>query len=255
MNDAPPPLTPQSSPQPAPDPYRAPQYQPQPQAPKSSTGKWLFGCGCGCLGLLLLLVIGVYFAVSKLKTAATELVANYTAAAPVKVEIPPISPAQVDQAVEKFSAFQASLSGGGEAEPLVLSGQDINALIQNHVSFKPLTDRASVTVEGSTLRSQVSVNLEDLDIPVPFLADAVAGKYFNGVATFTPGMVAGRPALYIEDLKVNGMAIPEQVMSEFRKTNLLEEALKNSEFATAIEKIEDIRVKDGVLTIVPKSQP
>ena len=68
-------------------------------------------------------------------------------------------------------------------------------------------------------------------------------------------MVAGRPTLYIEDLEVNGMAIPEQFMSEFRKTNLLEEALKNSEFATAIEKIEDIRIKDGVLTIIPKSNP
>lgn len=256
MNDAPPPLTPSSSPQPAPDPYRAPHQPPQPQASKSGTGKWLFGCGCGCLGLLLLLVIGVYFAFSKLKTAATELVANYTAAAPVKVEIPPISQAQVDQAVEKFSAFQAGLAGTGEAEPLVLSGQDINALIQNHVSFKPLTDRASVTVEGNTLRSQVSVNLEDLDIPVPFIADIVEDKYFNGVATFTPGMVAGRPALYIEDLEVNGMPLPEQFMSELRKTNFLEEALKkNSEFASTIEKIEDIRVKDGVLTIIPKSNP
>lgn len=257
MNDAPPPpLTPQSSPPSSPDPYRAPHYQPQPQGPTSGSGKkWLFGCGCGCLGLLLLFAIGSYFAYNKIKTVAAELINEYTAPTAVKVEIPPLSPAQIDQAVTKFSAFQAALASGGDTEPLVLSGQDINALIQNHVSFKPFTDRANVTVEENTLRSQVSVNLEDLGIPVPFIADAVEGKYFNGVATFSPGMLAGRPALYIEDLEVNGMAMPEQFMSEFRKTNLLEEALKNSEFAAAIEKIEDIRIEDGALTIIPKSNP
>jgi len=253
MNDAPPPLLP-----PSPGPYQSPQYQPQPPAgsPGSGSGKkWLFGCGCGCLGLVLLLSIGGYIAYTKVKEVAATAIAEYTATEPVAVEIPQLAPAQIEESMAKFSAFQAGMADGAEPVPLVLSGQDINALIQSHPSFKPLADRASVTVEDDTLRSQVSLNLDDLDIPIPFIADAVKGKYFNGIATFSVGMTAGRPALYIEGLEVNDAAIPAEFMSEISKQNFLEDAGKDPEFAKLIEMIEDIRIENGELRIVPKAAP
>jgi len=254
MNDVPPPLTPQ----PSPNPYQGLQQQPQfqPDAPKSGSGrKWFFGCGCGCLGLLLILAIVGYFLSGWVKTQATDLIGGYTATEPVKIEMLQLSPAEIEQSVGKFSAFQAGLATGATPVPLVLSGQDINALIQHHPSFKALADRASVTVEESTLRSQVSLNLDDIEIPVPFLAEAVKGRYFNGVATFSLGMAAGRPALYIEGLEVNGAEIPSQFMTEFSKQNLFEDAGKDPEIAAMVERIEDIRIENGELTIVPKAAP
>ncbi|MDP4584449.1 MAG: hypothetical protein NWR21_07155 [Verrucomicrobiales bacterium] len=253
MNDAPPPLTPSSS-----NPYQPQQYQQAPPAgtPNSGSGKkWLFGCGCGCLGLILILSIGGYFAYIKIQEVAATAIAEYTATESVAVEIPQLSQDQIDQSVEKFSAFQAGLADGTEPVTLVLSGQDINALIQSHPTFKPLADRASVTVEEDRLRSQVSLSLEELDIPIPFIAEAVKGKYFNGIATFSVGMTAGRPALYIEGLEVNDAAIPAEFMSEISKQNFLEDAGKDPEFAKLIEMIEDIRIENGELRIVPKAAP
>ena len=253
MNDAPPPLTPSSS-----NPYQPPQYQQSPPAapPDSGSGKkWLFGCGCGCLGLILLLSIGGYIAYTKIQEFAATAIAEYTATEPVAVEIPQLAPAQIEESMAKFNAFQAGLADGAEPVPLVLSGQDINALIQSHPSFKPLADRASVTVEDDTLRSQVSLNLDDLNIPIPFIAEAVKGKYFNGIATFSVGMTAGRPALYIEGLEVNDAAIPAEFMSEVSKQNFLEDAGKDPEFAKLMEMIEDIRIENGELKIVPKAAP
>ena len=253
MNDAPPPLTPSSS-----NPYQPQQYQQAPPAgtPNSGSGKkWLFGCGCGCLGLILILSIGGYFAYIKIQEVAATAIAEYTATESVAVEIPQLSQDQIDQSVEKFSAFQAGLADGTEPVTLVLSGQDINALIQSHPTFKPLADRASVTVEDDRLRSQVSLSLEELDIPIPFIAEAVKGKYFNGIATFSVGMTAGRPALYIEGLEVNDAAIPAEFMSEISKQNFLEDAGKDPEFAKLIEMIEDIRIENGELRIVPKAAP
>ena len=251
MNDAPPPLTPSSS-----NPYQPQQYQQAPPAgtPNSGSGKkWLFGCGCGCLGLILILSIGGYFAYIKIQEVAATAIAEYTATESVAVEIPQLSQDQIDQSVEKFSAFQAGLADGTEPVTLVLSGQDINALIQSHPTFKPLADRASVTVEEDRLRSQVSLSLEELDIPIHFIAEAVKGKYFNGIATFSVGMTAGRPALYIEGLEVNDAAIPAEFMSEISKQNFLEDAGKDPEFAKLIEMIEDIRIENGELRIVPKA--
>lgn len=253
MNDAPPPLTPSSS-----NPYQPQQYQQAPPAgtPNSGSGKkWLFGCGCGCLGLILILSIGGYFAYIKIQEVVATAIAEYTATESVAVEIPQLSQDQIDQSVEKFSAFQAGLADGTEPVTLVLSGQDINALIQSHPTFKPLADRASVTVEEDRLRSQVSLSLEELDIPIPFIAEAVKGKYFNGIATFSVGMTAGRPALYIEGLEVNDAAIPAEFMSEISKQNFLEDAGKDPEFAKLIEMIEDIRIENGELRIVPKAAP
>ena len=253
MNDAPPPLTPSSS-----NPYQPQQYQQAPPAgtPNSGSGKkWLFGCGCGCLGLILILSIGGYFAYIKIQEVAATAIAEYTATESVAVEIPQLSQDQIDQSVEKFSAFQAGLADGTEPVTLVLSGQDINALIQSHPTFKPLADRASVTVEEDRLRSQVSLSLEELDIPIPFIAEAVKGKYFNGIATFSVVMTAGRPALYIEGLEVNDAAIPAEFMSEISKQNFLEDAGKDPEFAKLIEMIEDIRIENGELRIVPKAAP
>ena len=253
MNDAPPPLTPSSS-----NPYQPQQYQQASPAgtPNSGSGKkWLFGCGCGCLGLILILSIGGYFAYIKIQEVVATAIAEYTATESVAVEIPQLSQDQIDQSVEKFSAFQAGLADGTEPVTLVLSGQDINALIQSHPTFKPLADRASVTVEEDRLRSQVSLSLEELDIPIPFIAEAVKGKYFNGIATFSVGMTAGRPALYIEGLEVNDAAIPAEFMSEISKQNFLEDAGKDPEFAKLIEMIEDIRIENGELRIVPKAAP
>jgi len=253
MNDAPPPLTPSS-----PNPYQPRQYQQAPPAGSSDSGsgkKWLFGCGCGCLGLILILSIGVYFAYTKIQEFAATAIAEYTATEPVAVEIPQLTPAQIEESMAKFSAFQAGFADGAEPVPLLLSGQDINALIQSHPTFKALADRASVTVEEDRLRSQVSLSLEELDIPIPFIAEAVKGRYFNGIATFSVGMTAGRPALYIEGLEVNDAAIPPEFMSEISKQNFLEDAGKDPEFAKLIEMIEDIRIENGELRIVPKAAP
>ena len=203
----------------------------------------------------MILSIGGYFAYIKIQEVAATAIAEYTATESVAVAIPQLSQDQIDQSVEKFSAFQAGLADGTEPVTLVLSGQDINALIQSHPTFKPLADRASVTVEEDRLRSQVSLSLEELDIPIPFIAEAVKGKYFNGIATFSVGMTAGRPALYIEGLEVNDAAIPAEFMSEISKQNFLEDAGKDPEFAKLIEMIEDIRIENGELRIVPKAAP
>jgi hypothetical protein len=54
---------------------------------------------------------------------------------------------------------------------------------------------------------------------------------------------------------VNGTAIPEMFMSEMRNQNLLEEAMKNPDAAKLFEGIDEIRIENGELLIVPKPAP
>src|SRR5690606_352161 len=97
--------------------------------------------------------------------------------------------------------------------------------------------------------------IDDLPLPRGAIADMLKGKYFNGEVEVKMGMVAGRPALYLESLSVNGSPVPEMFMSGLRSQNLLEEALKNPEARAAFDKIEEIRVEGGRLVVVPKASP
>lgn len=214
------------------------------------------GCGCGCLALVVIMAVLGYFGFGFIKTFTGEMVAGYTSTEPVKVEEPQLSQAQIDAAMAKFDTFKAGMSDGGERVPLILGTDDINALIFNHPSFSALAERASVTVDGDKLRSVVSVNLDELEIPVKFIADAVKGKYFNGEATLSLGMAAGLPSLYIEGLQVNGAAIPDEFITEFRKKNLLEDILREDpEAAAFFEKIDELKIENGELVIIPKRAP
>ncbi len=249
MNDTPPPLTPSSPP----SPYQQPQLQQVP--PKSgSGGMWALGCGLGCFALVILLAVIGFFAFSSFKKMASGVVEGYTATEAVEIEIPQVSQDLVDGAAAKFNAFKSGVESG-KPVPLVLTGDEINALLFNHPNFKALAGKANVSIEGNVLSSRVSVNLDDLEIPVKFLADAAKGRYFNGEASFTLGMAVGRPVLYLEGLAVNGNKIPDEFLQELRKKNLFEDAGNNPEMKTALEKIEDIRVENGQIIIVTKVAP
>ena len=248
MNDAPPPLTP-SSPQ---SPYQQPQYQAPPKS--GSGGKWALGCGLGCFALLIVAAIVGYFAFSSFKKMASGVVEGYTAIEAAEIEVPQVPQDLVDGAAAKFNAFKSGVEGGTPV-PLELTGDEINALIFNHPNFKALAGKANVSIDGNVLSSRVSVNLDDLEIPVKFLADAAKGRYFNGEASFTLGMAVGRPVLYIEGLAVNGNKIPDEFLQELRKKNLFEEAGDSPEMKAALEKIEDMRIENGQLIIVPKAAP
>ncbi len=250
MNDAPPPLLPSS---PAPN-------SPLPinQAPVTSGsggGKCAASCGLGCLLLAVILGVAGYFGFNTLKRVVSEGIASYTSSEAEPIQVPLGSQVEIDSAIEKFNAFVAGISGGSDRVPLSLTADEINLLIFNHPSFSPLNGRANVSIEENQLRSKVSVNLDELDIPVKFISEAVKGKYFNGEATLSLGMALGRPTLYIEGLEVNGAAIPGPVVQELRKTNLFEEAGNNPEITEFFEKIEDMKIENGRLIFTPKAAP
>jgi len=247
MNDAPPPLYSAPSPQQG-------GYQTVPPPRRSGCG-WGAGCGIGCLLAVVACVVIVIVAVVGMMKWVESTVNTYTASAAVPVKAPVAPPAQIDAATEKFNAFAVGMNGGGQPVPLRLTGEELNLLLWNHPAFEAAAGKANVAIEGDQLRSQVSISFNDLNLPEGIATDLLKDKYFNGDVSLKLGMAAGRPSLYLENLSVNGTAIPEMFMSEMRNQNLLEEAMKNPDAAKLFEGIEEIRIENGELLIVPKSAP
>lgn len=243
MNDTPPPLQPQAN-QPA---------SPTPPASSGSGKKWGIGCGIGCLALVVVSIILVVVGMNYGKKMLAGLAGEYTSATPVEIVAPNLAPEVVDDAIQRLDAFTDAMSGEGTPEPLVLTSDDVNAIIGNHPSFEAVADSIVVAMAADQLTSQVSLNLDDMNIPVPFIAEAIEGKYFNGEVTLSLDTVAGRPAMFIEGLSVDGVALPSQFMSGLSSENLLKDAQTNPNMKALFDRIEELKIEDGQLKITPRA--
>ena len=65
-------------------------------------------------------------------------------------------------------------------------------------------------------------------------------------------MGGGRPALYLEELEVNGTVVPEIYTEELSKENLFQDIQDSPEMEEFFNKLSDLKVEDGKLIIVPK---
>lgn len=246
MNDLPPPLSPSTSPY---------QQAPAPPAPKKSGCGLGLGCGAGCLIVVVLCIAGVIVAAVAIKGYFGKMVDQYTATESVPVEAPQASSEEIMAAVAKFDTFQKGMEPGATPVPLDVTGEELNLILFHHPSLAPLAGKANVEIEGEQLRSRVSLDFSEIPLPEGFVADALEGKYFNGEVALSLGMMAGRPALYLEQLSVNGNPVPEVFMSQMRTTNILEEVAENPDAAELFNRIEDLKIEGGRLLIVPKAAP
>lgn len=242
MSDSPPPL--QSG---------FPQEPVSPGAPSSGSGKkWGLGCGIGCLVAVVVVAVLAIVGLNLGKKFVTGLVEQATSDTPVELLAPEIAPEKAESAVKRFDAFVTAMEGGEVKESLILTEEDINALISNHRTFEAVSESMVVSIVDDKLTSEVSFSLDALDLPDSFLSEAMKGKFFNGEVTLSLGTVAGRPAMYIEGVSVGGSPLPASFMTELSKENILQEAQSDPELSQFFNRIEELKIDDNRLVITPR---
>lgn len=205
---------------------------------------WLhYGC-IGGLVLLLVIVIGgllgLYY--------ARKMFNDFTDAQPMPLPQVQMSRAEIDQVEQRLEAFRQALRTGKPTVPLTLSADEINALVANNPDFNALKDKFYVTISGNQLNGQLSMPMESAGLSI------FRGRYFNGTGTFSVSLHNGRMRLSALSLIVKGKPVLEVYMDEIRKHNLAESINRQPRAAAALERLQDIRVKDGKLIIVPKEK-
>ena len=81
-----------------------------------------------------------------------------------------------------MEAFRKAVEDGTATEPLVLTSDDLNALIDENDELK---GTIYVKIEGDELKGQVSFPLEKLPLPM------VKGRYLNGEADLKASLFDG----------------------------------------------------------------
>lgn len=206
--------------------------------------------GClfyGCIGsvVLLLLVMGALLVGWHF---VKRMVNHYTDTQPVALPTVQMPKGEVDRLNKRFEAFQAAVREQRPVEPLSLSADDVNVLIANGRQGSAVQGKIHVSLEGDQLRGQVSVPLQEVGLSM------FKGRYFNGSATFNVSFQNGVLGVSARTLSVKQQPLPEVYMQKIRRENLAAAITNDPRAAAVLHGLEDIRVSDGRLVLVPKEK-
>jgi len=206
--------------------------------------------GCffyGCIGsvILLLLVMGALLLGWHY---VKKMVNRYTETQPVKLPTVQMPQAEVEKLTRRFDAFQAAVREQRPVEPLTLSADDINVLIANGRQGQALQGKLHVSLDGDQLKGEVSVPLQEVGLSM------FKGRYFNGSATFDLSFNNGVLGVSARTLSVRQQPVPEVYMQKVRRENLAASITNEPRAMAVLQGLEDIRVSNGKLVIVPKEK-
>jgi len=111
-----------------------------------------------------------------------------------------------------------------------------------------LKGKLYVKLSGDQAEGQLSVPMESVGLTL------FRGRYLNGIGTFRISLQNGQIRLRTLSLVVKGKRIPEVYMAQIRKQNLAEGINGQPRPAAALDKLQDIKIQDGKLVIVPKQK-
>jgi hypothetical protein len=203
-----------------------------------------FPWGCllgGCLGIVLLgvlLVVGggigaFYFARGQIN--------KYTAEAPRVLPKVETSAEEIEAISKRIQDFQDAVEKNGPTDDLVLTADDINALISQSEELK---GKVFIKIEDGQIKAEVSFPTDGIP-----LAD---GRYFNGSVTGKVSLENGELKVHLDDAEVNSEKIPEDFLAPFREENLAEEMNKDPKVKEQLEKFGRIEVVGDRILLKPK---
>ncbi|HOZ47872.1 MAG TPA: hypothetical protein PLO37_21455 [Candidatus Hydrogenedentes bacterium] len=218
-----------------------PPSQRMPQKQKSGHG-CLYGC-MAVAGILLLLMIVVLFAGYRM---VNHFVEEFTDTTPVQLPRVEMTEERSNALTKRVEDFGDAVEHGFPVEPLVLTQDDINGLIQTNPDLSKVNGQVYVTLAEDTVSGQISLPLEAFNIGM------LEGRYLNASAKLEVDVGAGRLQVYLADVEVNGKSLPAIVKSELEGQNLVDEFNKDPESAKFFERVERIEIRDGEIVITPR---
>ena len=208
--------------------------------------------GRGCLFYLFVSIIvfvlalggAGYFGYRYITGKLGEFVQEYTSDTPAVLPKENLTEEEIAQVNTRTQQFVSAVNSGQSADPLVLTGKDINALIAGSPDFAMFKDSVHVSISDSNVTGEISLPLDEFGYP---------GRYLNGKATFSVQIIGENLDVRISELVVKGQPAPDAFMSAIKGQNLAEDNKIKSEESKFLSKIQRLDVKDGKIIITPRS--
>jgi hypothetical protein len=207
----------------------------------------------GCLfwggiiaGILLLLVLLAGYAGYRY---IHHLVDEYTDTKPLEMPAVHLSGTEIANLQKRVQNFDTALDADKSVEPLILSADEINALIANATkSSSPSPAHLYFSFNEDRVQAQLSLPTDGLGLRM------LKGRYFNGTGDFAVALHNGHLMLNVKSLTVKGKPLPEQFMQSLRAENFADSWTNDVELNQALAKLQEVRIQNGELIVVPKMQ-
>ena len=201
-------------------------------------------CVYGCLITFLLaafVVVGGGFGAYWWFTGQVN---RYTADAPADLPIVELSDEELAAIQARVDKFKETIEAGETPEDLVLTAQELNALLTKDEDMR---GRVFVRIEDGEVSGDVS-------IPTDFLPGG-KGRFFNASATFEVSLDNGVLIVTLQDAEVKGEKLPQQFIDGMSKENLAKDAYKDPEVAATLRRIESISIEHDKIVLKPRVTP
>ncbi len=214
------------------------------QPPKARRGCLFYGCFTLIicfLGIILAALLGVY--------RFHKLVITYTDTHPVAVPVVTLPAAQLEQLQRRVDAFRDAVNAGRATPPLVLTAEEINALIGSDPDFAQAKGKLFVKgIENGRAEVQVSVPLGELGFAM------FGGRYLNGTGKLAVTFQNGMLGFTAEDIVAKGKPLTGMYMNKIRSLNLAAPINNNARASVGLNHLQAIQLQDGKVTLTPREE-
>jgi hypothetical protein len=176
------------------------------------------------------------------------LVNDYTDTHPMPLPTVQMSQADIDRLKVRWKAFEEAVRAQHPTPPLVLSADEINALIASGPDQRSLKGKFYVSIEGDRVEGDLSLPLQELGWKM------VKNRYLNGSGTINVSLRNGVLFLAPQTIVVKGTPLPEMYMQGFRNQNFAASLTNQPDASAVLQGIQDVQVKDGKLIVVPREK-
>lgn len=206
--------------------------------------------GCLFYGAITAIVLLVFVLVAALLglRMARKMLNEFTDTKPMPLPTVSLPAEQMSRLQARVNSFEQALHQHQQTAPLVLTSEELNALIENDPNLQPLKGKLFANIVGTQLGGQISVSLDQLGLPF------FKGRWLNGHAVVGINLHDGMLRITPEAITVKGKPLPHVYMEKIQKQNLAADFNTDSRSSIALEQLQEIQVKDGKLFIVPKNQ-
>lgn len=206
----------------------------------------------GCLfwggiaaGILLLLALLVAFATYHY---VHHLVDEYTDTKPLEMPGIQMSHEELTNLQQRVDGFDKAIKEDKPVQPLILTADEINALIFNATRSNTSSPvRLYFNFTNDQVHAQLSVPTDGIGLKM------LKGRYFNGSGDFGMSLHDGKLTLKVKSLSVKNKPLPEQLMQSLRAENFADTWTNDTEFESALKKLQEIKIENDKLVVIPKS--
>jgi hypothetical protein len=216
----------------------------QPKIPPATPAKKTRGCLFWALVTVVVLAVvvggGGYLGY---RYAIHRVVTSYTETAPLDLGAPVLSPADFGALDGRLANFAHAVRNKTPVEPLVLTGEELTALVARSPELSRFGGRARFSVGDAEVRADLSVPLARMGYP---------DRWFNGSAAFAITLENGVLIVTLRSASVKGEPVPGWIVRRLEDRNLAKDLYEKPLAASFIARLESIEVGNGRITVVPR---